>query len=55
MTGPGHNSIVIGPDRETAYIAFHAWDKEMKMRQMFIDKILWTPNGPRCETYSLPS
>ena len=52
LVGPGHNSIVFGPDGETEYIAFHAWDKEMKMRQMFIDKLLWTPSGPRSEMYS---
>ncbi|HEY9509384.1 MAG TPA: glycoside hydrolase family 43 protein [Verrucomicrobiae bacterium] len=48
LIGPGHNSIVSGPD-ETDYIVYHAWDKEMKARQMFIDRLSWTPDGPRCE------
>ena len=49
VIGPGHNSIICGPDGETDYIVYHAWDKEMKARQMFIDKLTWTPEGPRCE------
>lgn len=49
VIGPGHNSIVVGPDAETEYIVYHAWDKEMKERQMFIDKLIWTNDGPRCE------
>jgi beta-xylosidase len=47
--GPGHNSIVVGPDGETEYICYHAWDKEMKSRQMCIDRLIWTHEGPRCE------
>jgi beta-xylosidase len=49
VLGPGHNSIIAGPDHQTDYIVYHAWDKEMKARQMFIDKLVWTPDGPRCE------
>lgn len=49
VIGPGHNSIVTGPDDETEYMVYHAWDKEMKARQMYIDRLIWTPDGPRCE------
>jgi beta-xylosidase len=49
VLGPGHNSIVFGPENETEYIVYHAWDKEMKARRMCIDKLIWTPEGPRCE------
>ena len=49
VIGPGHNSIVLGPDGQTEYIVYHAWDKEMKQRQMYIDRLFWTPDGPRCE------
>jgi beta-xylosidase len=49
VLGPGHNSIAVGPDGETEYIVYHAWDKAMKARRMFIDKLLWTEDGPRCE------
>ena len=54
LPGPGHNSIIKGPDTDTDYIVYHAWDKEMKMRQMHINKLLWTPAGPRCEAQALP-
>ncbi len=27
----------------------HAWDANMKERQMCIDKLQWTTEGPRCE------
>lgn len=49
VIGPGHNSIVLGPDGETEYLVYHAWDKEMKARQMFIDRLIWTSEGPKCE------
>ncbi|HEV2392233.1 MAG TPA: glycoside hydrolase family 43 protein [Verrucomicrobiae bacterium] len=48
LIGPGHNCVVGGPDGETDYIAYHAWDPGMKARHMFIDKIDWTSEGPRC-------
>jgi arabinan endo-1,5-alpha-L-arabinosidase len=48
VRGPGHHSIIKGPDGKTDYIVYHAWDKEMKVRQMCIDELLWTPAGPRC-------
>jgi beta-xylosidase len=49
LIGPGHNSIITGPDGESEFIVYHAWDKPMKARQMFIDRLVWTPDGPRCE------
>jgi beta-xylosidase len=49
VLGPGHNSIVKGPDGSTDYIAYHAWDKAMSARRMFLDRLLWTRSGPRCE------
>jgi len=49
VIGPGHNSLIRGPDGETDYIVYHAWNKQMKLRRMFIDELSWTPNGPRCQ------
>jgi beta-xylosidase len=49
VLGPGHNSIVIGPDGETEYFVYHAWGPDMQARRMYIDRLRWTPNGPRCE------
>jgi beta-xylosidase len=48
VRGPGHHSIVPGPDGQTEYIVYHAWDAQMQARQMCIDCLLWTPEGPRC-------
>ena len=31
---------------------YHAWDKAMTKRQMWIDPIEWTPQGPRVERFS---
>jgi beta-xylosidase len=46
LLGPGHNSIVTGPDGAD-YVVYHAWDREMKARRMFIRKMEWRPEGPR--------
>ncbi len=47
LIGPGHISIVSGPDDKTEYLAFHAWDAEMTARQFHLGKLEWTKNGPR--------
>ncbi|MBD1913642.1 MULTISPECIES: glycoside hydrolase family 43 protein [unclassified Leptolyngbya] len=48
VLGPGHNSITLGPDRQTEYIIYHAWDVNMEARRMCIDPLQWTAEGPRC-------
>ena len=50
VRGPGHHSIVVGPDGKTEYFVYHAWDEAMKVRQMCIDRLVWTPAGPRLAT-----
>lgn len=47
VLGPGHNSIVVGPDGQTDYIAYHAWDTDRSARRMCLDKLIWTADGPR--------
>ena len=47
VRGPGHHSIVPGPDGHSQYILYHAWDSAMKVRQMCLDRLLWTADGPR--------
>lgn len=47
VLGPGHNSLVTGPDG-LDYLAYHAWDPAMTGRRLFIDELRWTPGGPRC-------
>lgn len=46
VVGPGHNSVVVGPDGHD-YIVYHAWDPGKTARRMCIDRIEWTPEGPR--------
>ncbi|MHC5765405.1 MAG: glycoside hydrolase family 43 protein [Nostoc sp.] len=48
VIGPGHNSIVIGPDGKTEYVVYHAWTKNMDMRQICLDMLIWKPEGPSC-------
>jgi arabinan endo-1,5-alpha-L-arabinosidase len=48
VRGPGHHSIVPGPTGKPQYIVYHAWDPDMRVRWMCVDKLLWTPEGPRC-------
>lgn len=50
LIGPGHNSIVRGPDGED-WIVYHAWDARLTARRMFIDHLVWTSDGPRCERW----
>jgi beta-xylosidase len=45
--GPGHNSIVVGPDAKTDFMIYHAWDPGMTARRLCIDPVDWTTDGPR--------
>jgi GH43 family beta-xylosidase len=47
--GPGHNSVTIAPDGRTQVLVYHAWNRERTMRRMYIDPLIWTPGGPRCD------
>jgi arabinan endo-1,5-alpha-L-arabinosidase len=49
VRGPGHHSIVPGPNNRSQYIVYHAWDPTMRVRWMCVDKLVWTPDGPRCQ------
>lgn len=49
VIGPGHNSLVVGPDGTTRYMVYHAWDRAMTARRMCLDRLVWTSEGPRCE------
>jgi arabinan endo-1,5-alpha-L-arabinosidase len=46
VIGPGHNSVVMSPDGETHVCVYHAWNQERTERQLCIDAIEWTANGP---------
>ncbi len=52
VVGPGHCCVIVGPD-EREYLVYHAWDPSKAARRMFIDPLIWTPGGPRCEGPSI--
>lgn len=47
LIGPGHNSVILGPDKQTWFIVYHSWNPQRTARQMCIDPIVWTENGPK--------
>ena len=53
VVGPGHASIVSSPSGRDDYIVYHAWDPASTARLMRIDRLEWTPHGPRCDGPSL--
>jgi GH43 family beta-xylosidase len=48
VIGPGHHSIVPGPDERSEWIVYHAWDSGRTARRLCIDRLMWTRDGPRC-------
>jgi GH43 family beta-xylosidase len=46
VRGPGHHSIVTGPDGKD-WVVYHAWNEGLTVRQMCIDPLHWTGEGPR--------
>ena len=41
--------LVVGPDGVSEHLVFHAWDAAMRTRRMFIDRLVWTAEGPVTE------
>jgi GH43 family beta-xylosidase len=54
VIGPGGNALATGPDGKTQYIIYHAWNKAMTERQLCIDPLNWTPDGPRATATVTP-
>ncbi|OGX85898.1 glycoside hydrolase family 43 protein [Hymenobacter glacialis] len=48
VRGPGHHSHVLSPNGQTEYLVYHAWNPAMTERQLCIDQLAWTAQGPRC-------
>jgi GH43 family beta-xylosidase len=46
LEGPGHCSVVVGPDGEDRLV-YHAWDPGHTARRMYVDRLVWTDAGPR--------
>ena len=51
VIGPGHCSIVSSPDGKRDFIVYHAWNKAMTKRQVWVDPIVWTKTGPEVERF----
>lgn len=49
VIGPGHNSVVMGPDGKTMYVVYHAWDSAKTGRRMCIDPLRWEGGRPKCD------
>jgi len=47
LVGPGHNSVVTGPDGGE-HVVYHAWDPQLTARRMHVAPLVWTADGPRC-------
>lgn len=46
VIGPGHVSIVYGPDNQQEYMVYHAWDTAHTRRLMRIDALHWHNDQP---------
>ena len=46
VVGPGHGSVVVGPDNVTEYLAYHAWDVDHTGRFFHIDPLEWEDGRP---------
>lgn len=45
VLGPGHNSVVQGPDGGDV-VVYHAWDAAKTARRLHIDPMVWSHDGP---------
>lgn len=41
IIGPGHNSVVRGPDNQQLFCVYHRWSKEINDRVLAIDRLEW--------------
>jgi arabinan endo-1,5-alpha-L-arabinosidase len=48
VIGPGHNSVVVGPDLVTSYLVYHGWDPAFTARYPSIDRLQWIDGRPHC-------
>ncbi|MGV3719534.1 MAG: glycoside hydrolase family 43 protein [Actinomycetota bacterium] len=48
VIGPGHNSVIVGPDLLTEYLVYHGWDPEGSGRYPRIDRLWYEGGAPRC-------
>jgi GH43 family beta-xylosidase len=49
VLGPGHNSVVVGPDLRAEYLVYHGWDRAGTARYPRIDRLRWQDGHPVCD------
>lgn len=47
LLGPGHCSVVAGPDGASLRLAYHAWSPDRAARRLCVDELVFTSDGPR--------
>jgi arabinan endo-1,5-alpha-L-arabinosidase len=47
LIGPGHCSVILGPDGQTYFIVYHSWNDSRTARQICMDPLVWTEQGPK--------
>lgn len=48
VIGPGHNSVVLGPDLVSSWLVYHGWDPGCTARYPRIDRLEWIEGRPYC-------
>lgn len=46
IIGPGHNSVVRGPDDQELFCVYHRWQSETQERVLAIDRMIFGEDGP---------
>ncbi|CAF0921165.1 unnamed protein product [Rotaria sp. Silwood1] len=46
IIGPGHNSIILGRDKKTTYLVYHAWNEAKTIRSPYISQLNWKTMVP---------
>lgn len=41
IIGPGHNSIILGPDKKTTHLVYHAWNEAKTIRSPYLSELQW--------------
>ncbi len=54
ITGPGHHSVVPGPDGVTLYAVYHGYVDGWPGRKVHVDRLHWSTEGPRMGSGTLP-
>ena len=52
IIGPGHCGLVKSPDGKLDCLIYHAWNNAMTERQVWVDPIIWTDEGPQVERFA---